>query len=140
MLVNQDFKLLDVYNGLVNSKKARVFYVDSLGNKERKKSFSEHPHNEEAKILFFDYMGNQESCMLYKNQEVLLEGGWKSFNEISKGEKLIVFEALTTTYGGTELLLIPCDIKNITPFVDKEPLDLDLGMCIVNRANIREAV
>lgn len=140
MLVNQDFKLLDVYNGLVDSKRAKAFYVDSLGNKSRNKNLTKKPYNEEAKLVTFDYMGSEESCVVYKNQEALLEGGWRSFDEISVNEKIIVFEALTTTYGGTELLLVPCEIKYIAPLAVKETLNLDLDMCIVNRINIRESL
>jgi len=49
---------------------------------------------------------------VFDGLQVYTQEGWKDIEKIKKGDKVIVFEAVTFNYGGTELRMIFSDVQS----------------------------
>lgn len=109
MKISAQVKLLDKNRGLVPYSKAKVFYIDSKGKTSTNLPVELSTFTGRVHTLSTNYKGGTQ-IDVFEGLQVYTQEGWKDIEKVKKGDKVVVFEAVTFNYGGTELRMIFSDV------------------------------
>ncbi len=141
MIVEKDYKLLEVREGLIKPSPYGNYYLNSVGE-VKSGGFLERVCNyTKTKIkVNIKFKNKLYSFFLFPSEAVLTKDGWKSYEELSDTDFVMFFENLVMPYLATDLQMSPCKIDSIefTSRTRMELVDLDVKECIINGVNIKK--